>query len=119
MFWGVQLKENFPKDLSKTGKVLHISHAILDLNLNRNDSNKVFVTIESKKTMIAQLDFQNNQFDIDLDLTTTSRPVFSMTGPGCVYLLGYFEPAEIKRRVVISDSSEDLAVIPKKINKIR
>ncbi|CAG9332530.1 unnamed protein product [Blepharisma stoltei] len=114
MFWGCCLKQNKGEVLESkgNGRILHLSHAVLDMNgWKSKEWNTVYLSYEGKKVPIAELNETQNSVDIDLMISRTSAPHFSLKGASDVYLLGYFEPKEEieekkQKKIVISDESD-------------
>lgn len=109
MFWGRSLKQGEVLNISETrelGSVLHISH----ISLSPDSSSlkpTTTVTLDNQGTQLsfAVMQKDTNDFqDVNLTLLTNSDLSFTVTGPGEVNFLGYFEVID---SLPLSESSEE------------
>jgi hypothetical protein len=96
MFWACSVSGGKSFDLksaSKSGELLHVSHAVL--HLNSSEENTVLYALQGKdKYPLAYLNKSKPTSSLDLYFEVSKGGSFAVEGKGEVSILGYFEPSD-------------------------
>eukprot|EP00917_Polyrhabdina_sp_WS-2016_P002055 GHVP01004419.1.p5 GENE.GHVP01004419.1~~GHVP01004419.1.p5 ORF type:complete len:326 (-),score=103.34 GHVP01004419.1:3346-4323(-) len=106
MLFGTKVTSKQEATVPQDDQILHISTATL-LDCKSNDKTTVFVHFEGKKHAFCVL--QNGKVEsssVDLFVRCNTDVKFTVTGPGSVDLVGYFEPSPAESD---EDDDEDMA----------